>query len=358
MVRYILGRIGYSILVLLGIVTVIFLIFNIESLNPARSMLGQRQDQALVEAITKDIGWDLPKGKRYLKYLNDLSPLSIHEKEVDSHYLYFDEGKYTSAVKLFSTGSKLWVLKAPYLRRSYQSQRLVTDVIGSALPVTAVLALVSMLIATILGIGLGVISAIGKDTWLDRLSVIISIFGMSLPSFVAAILMVWVFAYLLGEITGLPVTGSLYEVDEFEGRQIVWKNLILPALTLGIRPLAIVMQLTRSSMLDVLSQDYMRTAKAKGLSYKTIVFKHGLVNALNPVVTAISGWLASLMAGAVFVEIVFGWNGIGNVLLDALNTSDLPVVMGAVLVVSIIFVIINVLVDIIYGLIDPRVRLG
>lgn len=321
-------------------------------------MLGQRQDQALVEAITKDIGWDLPKSKRYLKYLNDLSPLSVYEKTDKEHYLFFDEEKYSNAIGLVSINSKVFVLKAPYLRRSYQSQRLVTDIIGSALPVTIALALISMIIATILGIGLGVISAVGKDTWLDRLSVIISIFGMSLPSFVAAILMVWIFAYLLGQITGLPVTGSLYEVDEFEGRHIVWKNLVLPALTLGIRPLAIVMQLTRSSMLEVLSQDYMRTAKAKGLGYKTIILKHGLVNALNPVVTAISGWLASLMAGAVFVEIVFGWNGIGNVLLEALNTSDLPVVMGAVLVVSIIFVAINVLVDIIYGLIDPRVRLG
>lgn len=321
-------------------------------------MLGQRQDKALVEAINKDIGWDLPKWKRYIKYINDLSIISVYDAKDTEHYLYFDRDKYTHASQLFTIGSKSFVVKPPYLRRSYQSKRLVADIIGTAMPVTIVLALIAMFIATLLGIALGVISAIGKDTWLDRLSLITSIFGMSLPSFVAAILMVWVFAYLLGHITGLPVTGSLYEVDEFEGRRIVWRNLILPAITLGIRPLAIIMQLTRSSMLEVLGMDYMRTARAKGLGFNTIILKHGLINALNPVVTAISGWLASLMAGAVFVEIVFGWNGIGNVLLDALNTSDLPVVMGAVLVVSIIFVAINVLVDVIYGIIDPRVRLG
>lgn len=358
MLRYIIGRIGYSLLVLWGIVTVIFLIFNIERLNPASSMLGQRQDQSLIDAINKDIGWDLPKWKRYIKYLDDLSIISVYENGDHEHYLYFDREKYKYAAQLFTISSKVLVIKPPYLRRSYQSKRLVTDIIGTALPVTAVLALLSIFIATVLGIGLGMISAVYKNTWLDKLSLVTSIFGMSLPSFVAAILMVWVFAYLLGNITGLPVTGSLYEVDEFEGRRIVWRNLILPAITLGIRPLAIVMQLTRSSMLEVLSMDYMRTARAKGLSFNTIIIKHGLINALNPVVTAISGWLASLMAGAVFVEIVFGWNGIGNVLLEALNTSDLPVVMGAVLVVSIIFVAINVLVDIIYGIIDPRVRLG
>jgi peptide/nickel transport system permease protein len=136
------------------------------------------------------------------------------------------------------------------------------------------------------------------------------------------------------------------------------KNLILPALTLGIRPLAIVVSLTRSSLLDVLSQDYIRTAYAKGLSKFRVVVVHGLRNALNPVITAVSGWFASLMAGAVFVEYVFDWKGIGVVIVDALDKYDLPVIMGSVLIISIMLIIINILVDIIYAWLDPRVRLA
>ena len=136
------------------------------------------------------------------------------------------------------------------------------------------------------------------------------------------------------------------------------KNLILPTITLGIRPLAIIVQLTRSSMLEVLSLDYIRTAKAKGLSSYAIIFNHALRNALNPVVTAVSGWFASLMAGAFFVEYIFGWNGLGKVTVDALELSDFPVVMGAVLFIAFLFVIINILVDILYGFLDPRVKLN
>jgi peptide/nickel transport system permease protein len=168
---------------------------------------------------------------------------------------------------------------------------------------------------------------------------------------------VWVFAYLLGDWTGLPVTGSLYTIDEFEGPQLILRNMILPVFTLGVRPLAILMQLTRNSMLDVLSHDYVRTATAKGLPQSTVIWKHTLKNALNPVITAASGWFASLLAGAVFVEIVFGWQGLGLVILNALNTYDIPVVMGAVMLVSGVFVIISLAVDLLYGIFDPRVRI-
>jgi ABC-type dipeptide/oligopeptide/nickel transport system permease component len=161
---------------------------------------------------------------------------------------------------------------------------------------------------------------------------------------------------VLSAYTGLNPSGSLYEMDVWNGEELQLKNLILPAITLGIRPLSIIIQLTRSSLLDVLSQDYIRTAKAKGLSFSKIVFKHALKNALNPVVTAISGWFAGLMAGAVFVEKIFSWKGIGNEVVDALNNNDLPVVMGATLIFASIFVIINIFVDIVYGILDPRVR--
>jgi peptide/nickel transport system permease protein len=179
---------------------------------------------------------------------------------------------------------------------------------------------------------------------------------MALPSFFIGLIISWFFGYILRDYTGLNHQGSLYFIDDFGDQQLVLKNLLLPTLTLGLRPLAIIIQLTRGSLLDVLSQDYIRTATAKGLSYYKVVFKHALKNALNPVITAVSGWFAGLMAGAVFVERVFNWRGIGNEVVDALEKNDLPVVMGATLVFAVIFVLINITVDIVYGILDPRVR--
>jgi peptide/nickel transport system permease protein len=181
--------------------------------------------------------------------------------------------------------------------------------------------------------------------------------GYSLPSYVSAILLALVFGYYLQAWTGLNVQGSLFGIDDFGDEKIFWKNLILPALALGIRPIGIITQLTRSSMLDVLSQDYIRTAKAKGLSKTKVIFKHGLRNALNPVVTAVSGWFAALLAGAFFVENVFSYNGLGKITVDALLTRDIPVVLGAILFTAFLFVIINLLVDILYTFLDPRVKL-
>jgi peptide/nickel transport system permease protein len=213
--------------------------------------------------------------------------------------------------------------------------------------------------AIILGVFIGVATALRKDSWFDHTALIVSVLGMSLPSFFAAILMAWLFAFVLADYTGLSMFGSLYSVDDFgRGEYLDLKNLILPALTLGIRPLAIIIELTRSSMLEVLSQDFIRTARAKGLTKNRVIYRHALRNALNPVVTAASGWFASLMAGAVFVEYVFDWKGIGVVIVDGLEKYDFPVVMGAVLFIAVMLVIINIFVDIIYGILDPRVRLA
>src|SRR5690606_33995549 len=140
------------------------------------------------------------------------------------------------------------------------------------------------------------------------------------------------------------------------GKHLTLKNLILPSLTLGIRPLAVITQLTRNSLLEIMSKDYIRTAFAKGLSKRQVIKRHALKNALNPVITAVSGWFAGMLAGAVFVEFIFGWNGLGKEIVYALNTLDQPVIMGAVLVIAISFIVINILVDIIYGILDPRVR--
>lgn len=179
------------------------------------------------------------------------------------------------------------------------------------MPNTFVLAVSAICIAIVIGICLGIVSALYKDRWLDKAIQVISTLGMSVPSFFSAILFAWLFGFVWHRYTNLEMTGSLYELDDFgEAIQIQWKNLILPAIVLGIRPLAVVIQLMRNSLLEVLNQDYIRTARAKGLSEFQIIRKHAVKNALNPVVTAISGWFASMLAGAVFVEYIFGWNGL------------------------------------------------
>ena len=179
---------------------------------------------------------------------------------------------------------------------------------------------------------------------------------MSVPSFLSAIVFAWLFGFVLKKYTHLNMTGSLYAVDDFgEGVFIQWKNLVLPAVVLGIRPLAVIVQLMRNSLLEVFGQDYIRTAKAKGLNDWQIVCRHAMKNALNPVVTAVSGWFASLLAGAVFVEYIFNWNGLGKEIVDALNTLDQPVLMGAVLLVASLFVLINICVDVLYGWLDPKI---
>lgn len=357
MAKFILKRLFYGFLVLLGVITVIFLLFNVLPGDPARMMLGQRADQASIDAINKDLGRDKPMTTQFLMYLNDLSPISIQDPENKDHFLYLNPEKYSSYLKLFPVSStKILVLKYPYLRRSYITKRKVSDIIKETLPETTVLALSAMTFATFFGILLGLFSAIKKNTWFDKSSLVFAIFGMALPSFFIGLIIAWFFGFILRDYTGLNHVGSLYTTDDYGEERLVLKNLILPTLTLGLRPLAIIIQLTRSSLLEVLSMDYIRTATAKGLSFYKVIFKHALKNALNPVITAISGWFAGLMAGAVFVEIIFNWKGIGYEVVDALNKNDLPVVMGATLVFAIIFVVINILVDIIYGILDPRVR--
>jgi len=359
MLRYIAKRLFYGFLVMFGVVTVVFLLFNVLPADPARMMLGQRADSASVQAINRDLGRDKPIYLQYINYLNDLSPVSVHNFSDKKSYFYLDETKYSPYTRLFKLSStKTLVIKSPYLRRSYQSKAKVSTILLEAFPLTALLALVSILFASVVGIFTGIICAIKKDSWFDRLAMFFSVTGMSLPSFFAAIVIAWIFAYLLGEYTGLNMVGSLYTIDDFgEGVHLDLKNIILPAFTLGIRPLAVIVELTRSSMLEVLSQDYIRTAKAKGFSFRKVITRHALKNVMNPVVTAISGWFASLLAGAVFVEYVFDWKGMGMVMVDGLGKYDFPVVMGAILFISIILVVINILTDITYGLLDPRVRL-
>ncbi len=358
MAVYLLKKIGYGILVAWGVITVVFLLFHVLPGDPARMMVGQRADQATLERIREDLGLNRSLQEQYLHYLNDLSFLSLHNRVDQQSYFYLDPLDYGDFRVLFPfSDTRVLVLKAPYLGRSFQSREKVGRILGAALPNTFVLAACSMLLAFLVGTGAGIIAAIRKDGIYDRSILVVSSLGMSLPSFFAAILMGWLFAYKLQDITGLNLTGNIMEVDVFgEGMRLELKNLLLPAITLGIRPLSVVVQLSRNSMLDVLSQDYIRTARAKGLSFSRIIFRHALKNSMNPLVTAVSGWFASLMAGVIFVEYIFGWKGLGFVIVNALNNYDFPLVLGSVILISIIFVVINILVDLVYAYLDPRIQ--
>ncbi len=347
MLRYLTRKIGYGIAVLIGVVILVFFLFQGFG-DPARLVLGQSGDSTTISNIRKELALDQPKWKQFLLYLNDVSPVALHSRtEIREKQLngFFIGGEHTLAFKI------------PYLRRSYQSKKQVSEVLGEALPGTLVLALAAMLLATVLGVLLGVLAAVRQNTWMDTSSVFASVLGISAPSFFMGIIIAYLFGFVFSDLTGLHMTGSLYTTDPFAGKQLSLQNLVLPAITLGIRPLAIITQLTRSAMLDVLDQDYIRTAFAKGLSRKRVVFVHALRNALNPVITAITGWFAELLAGAFFVEYIFGWKGIGKVTVDALEKLDFPVVMGSVLVTAAFFILVNLLADILYGVVDPRVRI-
>lgn len=432
MLNFILRKIFYGILVLWGVVSFVFLIFSIKPGDPARMMGGQHATAEVIASINKDLGLDLPLYKQYLFYINDILPISLLKDKNQDSRIFADPAKYNIYASVKMGGDKVLVLKEPYLRRSYQSRKKVSEIIGEAFPGTFILAVVAMAFALIIGLFTGIFSALYKGSFFDNSTIFLSVLGMSGPSFFMAILISWLGGYvwyastslpalpfvmfvfglivysyrrykekkkiwILSMIslgfkyffiglfmwstlaliqflfpglslsivdisftlpgTGLEMTGSLYEYDVFTGKYLSLQNLILPAITLGIRPLAVIVQLTRSSMIEVMDQDYIRTAKAKGLNKREIVWKHAIKNTLNPIITAVSGWFASMLAGAVFVEYVFGWKGLGLELFDSLIKDDLPVVMGSVLFIAAIFVIMNIIVDILYGVLDPRVRM-
>jgi len=450
--RYIIKKLLYGFLVLFGVITVIFFLFHIKPGDPARMLSGQMVNEDILKTIRTDLGLDLPLYKRYLLYLNDLSPMSIHDKNNEESHLYLDTAKYSYTEVMDLGEDRVLVMKSPHFRKSYRTKKKVSDIIYEALPATMILAITAMGIATIFGVFLGVVAAIKKGSFFDNFTLIVAVIGMSAPSFFMALIISWIGGWVWYEVTWFPKLpfialgaglfigivfnsfrknrdlfaglamqkerginyyfknfsiGYVLEqgvkffgigmaawffgvmINGLKGYEMIpliesylafpgtdlemagpwtmpnemtgedethWRNLILPAITLGIRPLAIIMQLTRSSLLDVLSQDYVRTARAKGLSEFRVIWRHAMKNAMNPVVTAISGWFASLLAGAVFIENVFDWNGIGKKVFDAVIDEDFPVVVGSVLIIATMFVIINIIVDIVYGILDPRIR--
>lgn len=356
---YIVRKLIYGLVVLFGVVSLVFVLLTILPGDPARMMLGQRADQEAVDAIRNELGLNQPLVLQYLNYLNDLSPLSVHTKKNTQSSWYYDSEKYSPSIVLIHLKSVVLVLKYPWLRESFQTRKKVTSMLAEAFPKTLLLAGVAVGLAFSVGLLLGFLTVVVDKAWFNQFILVITSLGMSVPSFFAAILMAWVFGFLLSDFTGLDMFGSLYEVDDYgTGSKLQLKNLILPAITLGIRPLAIVTELTRTSLNEVMGMDFIRTAKAKGLSTSRVMGFHALRNALNPIVTAVSGWFASLLAGAVFVEYVFDWKGIGMLIVEALEKYDLPLIMGAVLLIAVILIFINIFVDIIYGILDPRIRLA
>jgi peptide/nickel transport system permease protein len=271
-------------------------------------MLGQRADIASIEAVRKQLGLDDP--------------------------LYVQYGRF--------------IVKAVQgdLGRSYSSNRDVLKTILETFPATALLAVSALIVSSIFGILIGVISSVKPYTLADNVSMLVALFGISFPPFAFGLIMALVFGAILKwfPISGYINNGLIY--------------LVLPMLTLALRPLAIIARLTRSSMLDVLGQDYVRTARAKGISGWKVIIKHALRNALNPVITTISAWLAALLGGAFFIEYIFNWPGIGLLAINSILSLDFPMIQGTVLFTAVIFIIINLIVDIIYAFLDPKVKLS
>lgn len=358
MIRYWIKHILHLLGTMFGVLCLVFFLFNVLPGDPAQMMLGQHETEEQIEQIHSKYGLNLPLHQQFMFWVNDVSPISVHQTEVPNQINYWSQEKYSGIYVELSTSFGVAV-KAPYLRESFQKKgQKVNSIIASKIKNTFVLAFTSISIAFVLGVLLGIYLQSSTNVFMKNTVELLSLTGMALPSFFASVLIAWFFGFYLSDYLPFSMTGSLFEVDDFgEGRYIEWKNLVLPALTLGIRPLAVISQLTKSSLEEVMNEDYIRTAKSKGLSNRVVLWKHALKNALNPVITATSGWFASLLAGAVFVEYIFAWDGIGKLLVESLENLDLPLVMGIVLFIAAIFVLINIFVDLFYKLLDPRIKL-
>ncbi len=307
MARYLLLRLGQSFLIMAGVLVIVFMMLHLVPGDPVQVLFGDvpvPKDQ--VEAVRHQLGLDQPLWRQF-----------VH---------------YTQRVAQGDLG------------RSLKTNRPVAGDIRRALPFTVQLAIVAMGLAVTGGICLGILSAISHNSWLDGSVAAVALLGLSLPSFLTGLLLIWVFSIKLDWI---PITG-----------QGSWRHLILPALTLGWYAGAILARLVRSGMLEILRQDFVTTARAKGLTERTVLIRHTLRNALIPVITVASIQLGTLLGGAVVVETVFARDGIGRMLVNGILQKDFPEVQGTVLIVAIAYTLTNLLADLSYGFIDPRIRYG
>lgn len=306
MLSYIIRRLLYTVPVIWGVVTVVFLLMAVVPGDPARIMMGQRGDPETLQRIRSDLGLDLPIYQQYFRFLKEVA-----------------RGDFGT---------------------SYRTNQKVSHAIAERFPATFRLAFWAMIFASAIGVAAGILSAVKQYSFFDYSAMFIAIAGVSAPVFWVGLILLFIFAYTFNIIPG---------VGYGDGKIIY---LILPVITLGVRPAALIARLTRSCMLEVLSQDYIRTARAKGLGERVVIIKHALKNAMIPVVTIIGTQLSALLSGAVLTETIFAWPGIGRLAVEALVARDFPMIRGTVIFMALIFLIANIIVDISYGFIDPRVR--
>ena len=296
-------RLGAALVVILGVCTLVFLLIHLVPGDPVEAMLGESAQPADRAALRASLGLDQPLATQYRRYLVGLLSLD--------------------------------------LGRSFQDQRAVSEILGERLPATLTLAAAALLLALLLAVPLGVFAARRRGSSFDAGAMAFSLIGVSMPNFWLGPLLILVFSLWLG---WTPVSGS----DEPA-------SLVLPAVTLGTALAAILARMVRASVLEVLSEDYIRTARAKGLSEPAVLWRHALRNAWLPVLTLLGMQLGGLLGGAVITETVFAWPGVGSLLVEAIQARDFPVVQGCVLLISLVYVLVNTLTDLAYAGVDPRV---
>jgi peptide/nickel transport system permease protein len=331
--RFLARRLAWAFVVVFLVTTATFLLNRAIPSDPARMVAGPQARPADVARIRQQLGLDRSIAEQYgifLKRLVHFGPSDFVAEKTPDHAtcghlgpVHFDLG------------------------RSYQQQRSVVAILKKRLPYTFALAIAATIISLLLGVGSGVVAAVRRNTWLDSTTVGLSLVGISAPTFLLGVFLQWLFAY---QLSILPLNGT----GEGWGDQA--KHLVLPALTLGIFGAALYTRLVRSEMIELMKQDYIRTAHAKGLSPTRVVLVHGLRNALVPIVTVVGLDLGALLGGAVITEQIFSWPGIGSLAVRAMRDRDGPVIVGTVLIGAIVIVIASLLVDVAYAALDPRIR--
>ena len=320
--------------VLFGVATVVFAILHLSPGDPAVAIAGERASQEFVEQVRTDLGLNDPLWEQYVRFLRETATLNFGE--------------------------------------SYQIQRgtEVSKILANRLPITIELAILGQIAGLLFGLPLGILSAVKQDTWADHFTRVGALAGISVPIYWSGPLLILLFAQILGVLPTSGRIGSSHFIDSTTGMILVdtllegdlaafesaARHLLMPVVVLGVYSMAFISRMMRSSMLEVIRQDYMRTARAKGQGQKITTLKHGLRNAFIPVITIIGIQFGSLLGGSVLTETVFEINGIGTLLVSAISRSDYPVVQATVLVFAFMYTIVNLFVDITYSMLDPRIE--
>jgi peptide/nickel transport system permease protein len=332
MVNYIIKRLLALIPILIGVAVIVFLIVHLIPGDPAQTMLGERASDEALAKLREDMGLNDPLPVQFWRYIKDL--------------LRGDLG------------------------RSIMSNNPVSDELSQRFPATLELSFFAIFFAVFVGIPAGIFASINQNSWFDNLSMLVALMGVSMPIFWLGLMFIWLFAVELGwfppssrigvgldftPITNLYVIDSIIQLN-FNALKDILHHLVLPAVALGTIPMAIIARMTRSSMLEVLRKDFIRTAYAKGLKRKIVIFKHALKNAMVPIITVVGLQFGVLLGGAVMTETIFSWPGLGKYLVDAIYARDFPIVQGGILFFAGVFVIVNLIVDLSYALVDPRIQ--